>query len=511
MLINKLNSTMSLKKSSIVYLIISLTLLSQSGCEVNNPESSKEKEIISPIPLQVPEYVPKVIYVSLEPQISPPASLDAPPETGWPEIGQEVTWQAHVYNFENFTINEVSYFWYVAGNLVSADTSSLVSGETKIKFVQPWNNINEEIKFVLQMNDTANGIIIDSLIFRTKDLSVGLSIEKQIYDWMIDNENIERFELWAKKQIEQWNKTLSGVKGSIEGFEFSSNNGLNDRLRLEQIEVLPDGSPHPSDIKTDVYWYFNTRIQSLSFLNIDKPRNDQTVVLHELLHQRGLIDLYAYEVFHDNSFGSEVKILDPDGNLAAGSNRMPFVRGNSVIDGYSVYTPPFDKVLMGSDISFPSRITEHSIYGLNLFNGLRTPRPDDRREWSLFMHNNPYVSHVPKRMELILSMQDGELLKNVFLDVFFDKGTRIYEDVYLEEPDFTIESNSSGVAILTSEPWEDTSWKKRYGAASVIILRARLADNSKWGYNFLPVYDLNMAYINGNTEVAQFKLTVELE
>ena len=55
---------------------------------------------------------------------------------------------------------------------------------------------------------------------------------------------------------------------------------------------------------------------------------DQTIVLHELLHQRGLTDLYAYCLVHHFGDPTRTQVnITENGKLVAGSYLMPPLLG----------------------------------------------------------------------------------------------------------------------------------------------------------------------------------------
>ncbi|MFW6201608.1 MAG: hypothetical protein ACOC8B_03455 [Gemmatimonadota bacterium] len=60
-----------------------------AGCDESTPSE--------PPPEPRPAAV-HVTHISLSPRLSPPDSRDAPPDSGWPDVGQEVTWVAHLLN-----------------------------------------------------------------------------------------------------------------------------------------------------------------------------------------------------------------------------------------------------------------------------------------------------------------------------------------------------------------------------------------------------------------------------
>lgn len=94
--------------------------------------------------------------------------------------------------------------------------------------------------------------------------------------------------------------------------------------------------------------------------------------------------------------------------------------------------------------------------------------------------------------------------------MFIDRGLTVYQDRYGEQPDLTLQSNSDGVAVLPPAPWSDPTWRKR-DEPTTLILRARASGDATWGYAFLPIFDLNRAYIRGDRKAARIPVAIDLK
>jgi hypothetical protein len=441
----------------------------------------------SAIVVTLPRFDIGVAYISRSPRIPPPESRDEPVEAGWPAPGQTVTWEAHVFNRGRSVAEAVPWVWRIDGVEELAGTVDLPPGETVVALSRAWAFEHRQITFAVTPPPEDLDPELDELTVWSDALSLGLWVSQSVYDWMRLPGGPPAWEWWARRESDAWNETLE---------DFSSDvipEGVLVRMRLDRLEVLPDGVLYPPDRDTDLYWSF-PRDAPVSFMAPHRQAwRDQTVVLHELLHQRGLTDIYAYDVWHDGE-NRDVRILDPGGRLAVGSTRMPFIFPWS-----SVYEPPFDDVLMGGDYSRPTEVTEHSAYGLNLYAGHRTPQyrqgPDLLNEF--VQRKNPYVELLPSVVEVLVQDSWGEPIADAELDVFLDHGQHFYHKIYYAEPDFTVAVDSAGVAVLPPEydpPAPDALRPK----PSTTILRVRR--NGQWGYGFLPVYYLNVAWIRGQRD-----------
>ncbi|GAB5521724.1 MAG: hypothetical protein RhofKO_39750 [Rhodothermales bacterium] len=443
----------------------------------------------------------EVLRIALKSDTVRPTSMDDPIETGWPAHGQTVRWEATLWSGEQETAADVVYRWRLCGRVAEKGDVVLSPGNTSLVLETTWDDSCDALTLDLLAN---NGTRHDMLPVRQRGLSVGFFVEEDLHVWMEEHPDYPSFERWARQEVDHWNNLL----------ENHADAPIQDRLRLDQITIIPNSTLQPSTVTTDLSWTFSSLAPNTRFLRRGSPREiveNQVIVLHELLHQRGLRDLYAYDVQHAHQGnGSEVRIMNPDGTLAAGSLHMPFL-------AESWYTKPvflasFDGVLMGSNYRRYPTISVHSAFGLNLVSGRQTPRYTD--QWgnriNPLVDNNPYTTLVPRTIRLAFTTPSGDRLANHAIDVFLDIGDVTYRDIYAEQPTFTLTTGSDGVAELSGDWWSDASWYKR-GHDNTLILRARTLDNSAWGYAFLPTYHLNMAYIRGDHETTTIPLRVAVQ
>jgi hypothetical protein len=392
----------------------------------------------------------------------------------------------------------------VDGAEVDSGSVAVSADGTTVELTRPWRDAPEDIEFRIHPEDDAAGD--DRLVVGSRALSLGLWVEEGIVSWMEEEEDLPPFPLWARHAVRRWNRILADFASPLVP------QGITDRIRLDRIEVVPDGSGPPRDVDTDLRWKFLSGTDVANgFLQVGSPRGivfDQTIVLHELLHQRGALDIYAYRVLHESPNGSAVEIRDPDGGEAAGSPRMP------LIGCCKVYSPPFDTVLMGSVNLRPVSISPLTAYGLDQVAGRRTPYlslPQFSGPVSAFGGHPPgntYLYDLPETALLaVTDSMTGRPLAGAGLDVFFDDAEATYMDHYPAEPQRTLETDEDGRAVLDLErlrTMPDTVFPR----SDVIILRVRSGD--RWAYHFLPVYDLNLGYLAGDREQTEVEVPVVL-
>lgn len=451
-----------------------------------------------------------VTHISRSPRIPPPGP-DDPPDAGWPEPGEEVRWVGHLFNSGETDAPAVPYRWTVDGDTVArGEVDVPAGGGTTVELGRSWPGDRERVGLSIHppTSDADDGR--DHRLDVASDaLSVGLWIDREIADYMVFRDGILPFPAWAGHEVRAWDAILERYDGNS-GYEEPRE--ILDRIRLDRVVVLPEGSAWPSDIDTDLAWFFTPRNTIRSFITVGRPPEyfeDQTVVLHELLHQRGISDLYAYRVFHgESSNGSEVRIREPDGSLAAGGTRMPFV-GQGVL-----YNSPYRSYLMGVRYSHGAVVSPHTAYGLNHVAGRRTPRWTDGSGnaqnglESGAVTGNDYLLDVPDSVRLRIRIGDAAAPEGTEVEAFFDHAAMTYHNLHGPEPDGAAVVGEDGSATLSVEALRSPPDPGGLIDTDVVILR--VAEGSRWGYAFLPVYELNRAWAEGVRRVAELTVDVEL-
>lgn len=240
----------------------------------------------------------------------------------WPKAGEVVTFTAVVKNPGDAPTGDFSYKWYFDGKEVdSGKLPSIKPGEEvsatykwtwdsewndhKIKFVaDPDNLIKEDIKTNNSVEDPTNA------------LSFRFHIWKKLYDWFLTDAKktapqIASFDDWAQQQIFWMNKMFS------EAVYSTSPKGILERVRLDEIVIVPDETPDQDPGAThaplDIQWdakrgfmydeYYPIFQEDLSVLKTYMPS-----CIHEMSHQMGLIDLYQFNIEMDGANKVQPKI-----------------------------------------------------------------------------------------------------------------------------------------------------------------------------------------------------------
>lgn len=453
----------------------------------------------------------EVGWISLEPRLPPPNHLAAPPQEGWPLEGDAVRWVAHLLNRGADTVPGVVYAWAIDDGTSQSGKVDLFPGETTLTLAWTWTFARHHVSLRITPPAESGDASVedDELTVVSNALSLGLGVEQDVYDWALEAGR-PGFERLMQREIVKWNALLARAVHP------STPRGALDRIRLEAVLLRPDDTgPQHGDFSTDLRWFFSRNRTDPRFLwrGMDpRHENDQTIVLHELLHQRGLTDLYAYAVFHGDIglTDSRVDIVE-NGTPVAGTFLMPSLNpASSVI---TVYRLPYDG-LMGSRIRSGANATEHSTFGLNLWAGRRSPQWFDR--WGnliLGLGNavNPYtyLSRLPRTTELRLKDQDGAAIPAARVEVYLDHSPHAYQKLYRSQPDRIIAGDTSGTVPLPGDILDDLPFKHDAPPKSLVII-VGVKTAAARGYAFIPVADLNLLHFRGAHEHGELELTVKM-
>lgn len=452
----------------------------------------------------------EVAWITREPRLPPPNRQGAPVEEGWPEPGRTVQWVGHLFNRGAQPVAGVAYAWRIDGAVAESGTVDLPPGETTLWLPWRWTFDRHEIALAIAPAAASGDATTadDRVAVASDALSIGFTIERSIYDWMLQDGR-PGFERWAQGQIDNWNAIMARAVFP------TTPRGALDRFRLDRVLVIADGaSLRNGDMDTDVWWTF-WQGSDERFLHVGSSGpalGDETIVFHELLHQRGLIDLYAYRVVANDpaQTNGQINIVE-DGKPVAGGPLMPALLQGSV--GALFYRSPVDG-LMGTQYRASANLTEHCAYGLNRVAGRRTPLWLDQwgnliNGYSNTVQPESYVWLLPRRTELLLQDESGAPLAGASVQVYADHGEQTYQKIYGPQADLAGSSDGQGVFVLPGTILDRLPPTTAPPKAQVIIVGVQTA--AAHGYAFLPVYDLNLLAFRGGREAAQEVLKVKLQ
>jgi hypothetical protein len=455
----------------------------------------------------------EVGWIAREPRLAAPPDLSGPVESGWPASGSAVHWVAHVLNRSTATAAGIPYAWRIDGEIATTGTVDLPPGTTEV--LLPWNWTFEPHRIGFEIAPTGGAGDTLATDNRVEIVSTALSLELWIepgaYDWMLEDGR-PGLERWAQDELVHWNAILAGAVFP------TAPEGALDRIRLDAIRVVPAGYGLKSRemLEADLHWYVpesgNLDARFLQKGSLPSVLADQSIMLHELLHLRGLTDLYAYVVRDGPPPGPEgrINILE-NGHPVAGTTLMPYL-GPGGTQGQSVYASSLNG-LMGSDYRRPTALTEHCVNGLNLWARRRTPYLVD--QWGNLLnllsnrpHPEAYVARLPRLTDLYFKDETGAAITGATVDVFVDHHWETYKQTFTAEPQLSLRMDARGAATMPRSVFDGRPPTASPPKSQVVILGVRTEQAR--GFAFVPVHDLNLLYFRGGEDRGSLEVTVRM-
>lgn len=402
----------------------------------------------------------------------------------WPRSGETATLTAHVWNFGDTASGPFGYEWQV--NDMPVETgyhNGLESGENAgftLAMEWPDDGDNPTVSFGV---DTEHGIaelIEDNnvVVDWMKGYTIGFFFSPQAYESLtFSNEpgrRIQSPEHWIHGNVAQLNKLLADAE-------------LEDRVRAELFYITEDASLHRHRglwyadglwrIWHDVDWFTQEGYES-------RPKIDGGL-LHELMHQLGVIDLYRMYIGT-----KDTELLD--------ANRQGYKAGCGTDywhDDLTCFRLPDDiDDLMGGGEAF---IGPHTAGGLKANQGYRRG------------HYGEYLYDTPSVVSVKIVDQDDRALPNV--------GLRFLQyDNFLVDaiPEFELTTDSAGVAVLPNRGITGivtaTGHQLKpnpFGVIDVVGTNGTFVIEMQGpciNYEWLTLVELNLAYWDGHEDRATF-------
>ncbi len=453
-------------------------------------------------------------YIARLPRIDYTWGSTEPSTEGWPSVGTTVTWQAHVKNWSAKNLSAVPYVWYLDSVAVDSGTVAIQAGSTAvINYPWQWTFKRHTLEIVI---DPHNIIPEEeeqnnSLMIYTNAISVGFYVEQSVYDYFRKYQkdlgvHSNCWEDWAQRHVKIWNKMFADAKYP------ETPNGIIDRIRIDKITVVPDGSlplagglptndPNMNDRTVDLQWGFPATL-----LDNDFYKNHTSVstnnafyfegsLLHELGHARYLIDIYGFGVSDDGK-GGTVGIKE-NGKYISGTPYIP-------LNGNMVYSTPY-LGLMNGQYTYISR---YSAAALNLIAGDRA---------ILGNYNAPgnigiFMQDLPEQNQLQIEDEAGDSLPGADVKIYqaTGKSGEWYGKYFDNIPDLDFTADSAGDVLVGRCPFSnDGKIVHTYGESNSIAI-IRVSYNGKVGYTFVSVANFNLAYWRGEKQFASYNVKVPL-
>jgi len=441
----------------------------------DNPAPAGRHEDSPPVGIDL-----DVTYISREPRYEWSAAKE------WPDVGEQVTFTAHVTNKGTEPSAAFGFEWLVDGQVVSSGTSPglAAQGETTEVFVWAWQTGRHYVGFRVDpgnlISETAesNNMVQDP----TDALSIAFWVEESVFHEFNNIENgagTHSWEDWAQRILAQMNWM----------FERSAYpmvpRGPTTRVRLDKVTLAPDGTLFdlwchaPYEETSDGRWGFSIQeYLNCSGLCYDVP----WWVIHELGHYLlGAIDLYAFDVQ-----GGDVHVLDEYGNPVEGTPELPYIAWDVVYYTSRLY----DVMHVPSPYSL---FSDHSAWYLEQEYPMGVRHHDWRR----------YFLDIPNETRLRVLNNDDQPMAGVEVSIYQavvgDGSSGPYSQDFDNIPDIIGVTDSHGVLTLGDTPFGDI---ETIGSpAGVVLVKLEQPTTAESAYVWLELIDVNLAYWGGETDV----------
>ena len=444
-----------------------------------------------------------------------------PAADGWPAPGQNVTWRASVKNWFASPVT-VSYRWLLGSTQVGAGTMSIAPRSTgTADYSMPWSFDRRELSFVI---DPASEIAEEEeennrLTVFTDALSVAFYVEQSFYDFFRANQyklqgaHSTSFEDWAHRQIYFYNEIFRrAIYPEIP-------DGVLDRLRLDKIVIVADGSianpniPAPQDRTVDLQTGFRTSsVTGPQYSSTAVTMNNQAyysgVTQHELGHARGLIDVHGFDVY-DGIPGHQVALSAANAPLV-GSAWMPAqsVTYNGV-PGYGITVG--EPGMMHNKWTFMDR---YSAAMWNQMKGRRAVTGNYNPPFNIGWFMNQML---PSNTRLIIGDQNGRRLTRANVELYKAKqigtGPVPYGRLFGPIPDEKLTTDEMGEVDVGRVPFSNDPVApavRHTSAFSNAVLLVAIEKSGKRGYAFVQVPEFNYQYLAGRHSDAKVVVRVNM-
>ncbi|MDO8658771.1 MAG: Ig-like domain-containing protein [Candidatus Levybacteria bacterium] len=431
----------------------------------------------------------------------------------WPDIGENVTYTAHIINKGDSLSPDFTYQWLVDGQVATSSAATGIGGgqEATVQFQTTWSSSNQVIQFKADPDNTITEIfkVNNNLSINSHDLTISIWVEKGQYDIFNNTLNLVgtySFEDWIQAQFAKMNERFSQAQYPV------SPNGILDRVRIDKIVVADelDGSQSPMNSDPDLYlidgrWHFtdgdptNTNGQNGQWQQY--VNNYVNIIdwglIHELGHQLGIIDLYRLGFKNDPVNNDGIQVTDLNGQVIS-YTILPSVFTNGGIYAGGDTSPYNDGTYFES----------HTAGGLSSNFNLR------RGYYGEYLYDTPTNNYLKILDGLGSPINEAQA-------ALYQKNPNT-EDID-NTPEITGVTDSQGVITLTNRAvtttfttaTNHTLKNNPFGDINVVgtngTMLIKITKNNKEDYRWLTITDLNLAFWQGNTNSATYTIKTNLD
>ena len=412
----------------------------------------------------------------------------------WPDVGETVELIAHAWNFGDTASGPFDYRWSIDDEAVANGRHpGLASGskaEIPMSMRWPGNDSNPVVTFSIDPENNVEELLENnnSLVDWIKGHTIGFYFDPPAYESLtFSNEpgqTIQSPEHWIHSNIYRLNELLAEA-------------GVDDRVRTELFLVSDDrylSSNHELRYYMDGWWpiLHNFGIYSVEGYK-GRPEIDYGL-LHEVMHQLGVIDIYQMDL-------GLVNVFLPDANRPGQMAGCGTDYWNAFYECYR-----FTEDGIGDLMAYLNQwIGPHTAGGLRSNTGHRR---------GFF---GEYLYDTPRNTSIKVLDSDGRPFPDITLR-FYQKEVQGSGDALDAVSEFQVTTDDSGVAALPNRgitgivtatghqlkpnPFGEIDVVGRNGIF-IIEMEGPLCTNYEW----LTLVDLNLAYWNGQTGEATFERT----
>lgn len=448
-----------------------------------------------------------VLYI----QKTPLLNYDAA-NGGWPAVGSTVTWNAKVKNWGTVTLPAFTCEWWLDGQKVRTDTvANLAAGEVRnVTFQWVWQQSPHVLEFRADTGDVVSEVSESNNThsITTNALTIGSWVEQSLYDWFHAHQielgdGANSFDNWCYRMVKRWNELNALAVWPV------SPNGIVDRVRIEKVVVVPDGSlplngglatnnPDRFDKTVDLMWghpYRASDCQPGGFWQVSAtgPFFIDYGEIHELNHARYLVDHYGFDVSHDQTT-SNILLTDQYGNQVAGTSLMPYSAWNVVY-----YNKSSD--LMGGS----NHYGEYAAGAWNRKAGIRGPNGNQNSPSDIGV----YLQDLPQNNYFRFIDNTGAPLVGATISVYrATGGTGWYAKYFDNVPDIVATTDDAGTVNLGRCPFSSTGTvTSTYGLSNATFI-IKVSHSGQEYFTFQEVSDFGISYWKGNTQAAYYTILV---
>lgn len=396
----------------------------------------------------------------------------------WPDLGETVTWIAHVYNRGTTTISSFNYVWTLDGNQIGSGTynNPLAPGAFATFAINwSWEFVEHDLKFTTTVSGDSHPNNNELMIY-TNSLGLytfidfGFAQAFKDYTPNVPNPSTDSITEWLQLHCRRMNDMF------IEAGSFL-------RWRYDRLDLISDyPAPMPSIDNTNYDGSFPQRYYIQPGQSYSDPRtpgyyNQEEDIdyglLHEIGHQLGIIDLYQ---------------MDVPGSA-------------NEVNGEGYYSQP---CLMHGCSPFISR---HTALAMNNWHGKR------RGFFGQYLYDIPTTNKIRVLSSEGLPVADANITVYEFINT--TSGKRIPN-----VPKFTGKTNADGLYtipnVILSENWRfwsdtgnvlnDNPFGYVWCIGINCVFFIKMEKEGKIDYEWLDITNFNIAYWQGNVNEATYDI-----